>query len=110
MDQNPETQNIPEQPVEASLPVTEPPVIELNPEPPLQPEIVGTSYQAPPPKKNSNGWVITLIVLLVVCCCCLVLFIPLLVLGNVLWAVLGGVYSAVISILNSIFGGVIQFY
>ena len=78
-------------------------------EPPLQPEIVNGPTQAPP-KKSSNGWVISLIVLLVLCCCCVLLIVPLYLLGNVLSAVFVSVYNAIISILNSIFGGSIRFY
>jgi len=75
---------------------------------PLQPEIVGSSYQAPPAKKNSNGWVIALIVLLVLCCCCIIIFVPLWFLGGFLVTILQSVYATVINVLNSIFGGVIQ--
>jgi hypothetical protein len=75
---------------------------------PLQPEIVGSSYQAPPPNKNSNGWVIALIILIVLCCCCIVILVPLWVLGGLVVDLLRSVYSTVVSVLNNIFGGVIQ--
>jgi len=75
-------------------------------EPPLQPEIVSGSTQAPPQKSN-NGWVIALVVLLVLCCCCLLFFVPALLVGK---ALLVGIYSTIINVLNSIFGGAVRFY
>jgi hypothetical protein len=95
-----------------SVPVEEPVSTYVSSPPesvaPLQPEIVDSSYQATPAKKNSNGWVIALVVLLVVCCCCVIFIVPLWFLGGFLVSVFQSVYSTVISVLNSIFGGMIQ--
>jgi hypothetical protein len=149
MDQNPENQNIPQEPLFADTPAPEPipdpspsattsketvvsaaqqvidvapaaveeptwvmtgtsPEPSAPPEPPLKPEILGSSTQ--PPKKNSNGWVIALIVLLVLCCCCVVILVPLLFLSNVIFPILGSLYQAVIDVLNNIFNGSVRFY
>jgi hypothetical protein len=78
-------------------------------EQPLQPEIVDVTYDAPP-QKRSNGWIIALIVILVLCCCCIFFWIPLSIFGRVFASIFSGIYQAVISILNSIFGGTVQFY
>jgi hypothetical protein len=95
-----------------SVPVEEPAPVSVNSPsestPPLQPEIVDNSYQATTAKKNNNGWVIALIVLLVVCCCCVILLVPLWILGGFLVSILQNVYYTVISVLNSVFGGMIQ--
>jgi hypothetical protein len=97
-----------------AVPVDEPPASAETPpesaapqELPLTPEIIDNSYQAPP-NKNSNGWIIALIILIVLCVCCICLLAPLWVLGDLLVSLVRSVYTTVISILNSIFGGVIN--
>ena len=150
MDQNPENQNTPNEPLFEDTPALEPipepspsvqaaeepivsaaeEVIDVAPEaaaepawatvgtspepaapsePPLKPEILGSSTP-PPPKKNSNGWVVALVVLLALCCCCIVILVPVLLLSNVVFSILGGVYQTIIEILNSIFNGTVRFY
>lgn len=79
-------------------------------ETPIKPEILDASYKAPPPNKNSNGWVIALVLLLVLCCCCVVTIWFGIFFARVLGGAFVWLYDLVIDILNSIFGGVIQFY
>ncbi len=86
-----------------------PPASPAPSEPPLQLEILSGSPQ-PPAKNSSNGWVVALVILIVLCCCCVLAFAILTIFGRVFVSVFGAVYSTIISILNSIFGGTVQFY
>lgn len=102
----PTVSDVSEEEILPPSPVYEEPISEK----PLQPEIMGAPGSTLPPKKSSNGWVIALVILLVLCCCCVIFIWFGVFFARVLGGVFVWIYDLVISILNAIFGGVIQFY